>query len=163
MHHLTQTPRDARLDEGNVRRPDFRGGRPIRLADGQEWRLPGPRELAHATGRDRDDVVATLSMIAEAEDETERLRAELALAIQLLSLNYDLIPGDYSPLLGGLAGSANLAAIQADIHDLANGLGAALVTRSPGTLVRRGPRSWFSGSRPHTSREGVIRRDNAPR
>jgi hypothetical protein len=33
----------AKLNEAEKRRPDFRGGRPVVMADGQEWSLARPR------------------------------------------------------------------------------------------------------------------------
>jgi hypothetical protein len=88
-----------RLDEQARRRPDFRGGVPVTLADGQEWYLPRPRKLFVA-----DDSEAGFRLRWDLGDEYGRLfeaarsiatfedmvRAEFALAKYLLRLNYDL-------------------------------------------------------------------------
>ncbi len=85
--------------EASFRRPDFLGGLPVRLADGGEWVLAGPREVAQGEPALRVAVVALLGEIDEAEEEADQLRGELALAIHLLARNYDLEPADYAGLL----------------------------------------------------------------
>jgi hypothetical protein len=105
--------------EMDFRRPDFRGGIPVLLADGQEWSFAGPRELAEADANRRDDLTELLSEIAQAEDESDRLRGELALAIFLFSINYDLPPADYTRLLAHVPGKASGSAMQAGFRDLA--------------------------------------------
>ncbi|RUL84203.1 hypothetical protein [Tautonia sociabilis] len=84
-----------------MRRPGFRSGLSVILADGQRWTLPLPAEA------DREEIPAPveehiraiLEMIREAEDRAELLRAELALGIHLLSINYRLGPEQYQELL----------------------------------------------------------------
>src|SRR5690242_7891870 len=101
-----QEDRSMRNDQGPAaspesvhRRPDFLGGLPVRLADGQDWAFAGPRELSRADESLRGEVHGLLGAIAWAEDEADRLRGELALAIALLAANYDLAPADYARLL----------------------------------------------------------------
>jgi hypothetical protein len=113
------------LDEHAYRWPDFIGGILIRLADGQLWSFPSPvapgvtRDGAANGGAFGPDFGVLLEAVWEADDETERLRAELALAIYLLARNYDLGPNDYQELLGWAPGSPELAAGQQAFHDLA--------------------------------------------
>jgi hypothetical protein len=97
------------LDERALRRQDFLHGTPIRLADGQWWSFPAPTEAIGAGHPDYDDTVA---MIPEAEDEVERVRAELALAICLLERNYDLPPGGLLALLCYAPDNPALAEVQ---------------------------------------------------
>src|SRR5690242_4889167 len=87
--------------EAERRRPGFLGGLPIPLADGQDWAFAGPREAAAAGPADRAAVADLLRGIDEADDHADHLRGELALAIHLLGLNYDLSPADYARLLTG--------------------------------------------------------------
>jgi hypothetical protein len=112
-------------DEHSLRRPGFRPGTPIRLADGQEWVFPGPGELsAPEGGRTAGEPAGAadpaygglIDALCEAEDEPDRLRAELALGIFLLGCNYALGPGDYQRLLQAPRG----ATVQQAFRDLAN-------------------------------------------
>jgi len=120
------------LAETNLRLPQFRPGPSIRLADGQFWTFPAatvsepsPQRPQDEPERDADepgldaDYIALLEAIQEAEDRSDQLRAELALAIHLLSQNYDLDPDDYQTLLGFEPGSPELKAAQEAFHELA--------------------------------------------
>ena len=86
------------------RRPGFRSGWQVRMADGQAWSLPVP-ELEEGTqgkvesGWDNPSYRAILRSVAEAEDAGELFRAELALAIHLLRWNYQLDVNDLHQLL----------------------------------------------------------------
>lgn len=114
------------LDEKHFRRPDFRRGDPIRLADGGTWMFappPGYSAVDDAgTDADRPDpgYVAALEAVACAEDDAERLRAELGLAIDLLARNYDLRPEEYQRLLIFTPGGEALAEVQRAFHQLAS-------------------------------------------
>ena len=66
------------IREAHLRKLDFWGGLPIRLGDGQEWAFVGPRELPEIGETSRIEVVTLLLEIADAEDESDRLRGELA-------------------------------------------------------------------------------------
>ena len=85
--------------EAGFRRPDFSGGRFVRLADGRGWAFPGPSEIAAAGQAVGAEVMALRVGITEAEDEVDRLGGEPAPAIRLLATNSDLSPADYSRLL----------------------------------------------------------------
>jgi hypothetical protein len=103
------------MDERALRGPNFVGGTRIRLADGQAWSLPD-----HLSDREDDEHEGLLRAIGEAEDEPERLRGELALAILLLARNYRLTPADYAELLTYAPGDPALAETQAAVSELAN-------------------------------------------
>src|SRR3954447_13765680 len=101
-------------DEYSLRRPSFAEGTRITLADGQAWSLPD-----HPPYNDDPEHLALLRGVSEAEDDAERLRAELALAIFLLSRNYDLLPRDYRAILQFEPGDPALAEMQRAVHTLA--------------------------------------------
>jgi hypothetical protein len=90
-------------DEQARRRSSFQPGLGLRLADGQIWSLPIP---ANAPGDpavssrvwDNPGYRAILQALGDAEDQGERFRAELALAIHLLSWNYEVDRDDLAAL-----------------------------------------------------------------
>jgi hypothetical protein len=102
------------VDEQALRRPDFVEGRRILLGNGQRWSFPD-----HPPLHDDAEHIASLRAIGEAEDRADRLRAELALTILLLSRNYDLSPSDYQAILSFPPSDPSLAALQDAIHELA--------------------------------------------
>ncbi|MBV8229777.1 MAG: hypothetical protein JO329_07325 [Planctomycetaceae bacterium] len=104
------------VDEQARRRVTFNEGTRIRLADGQFWSLPG-RWSDHAD----PEYDATFVAIFEAEDVAERLRAELALTILLLSRNYDLTPEQFQELLGFPPDSPSLLEMQRAVHEMVLG------------------------------------------
>ncbi len=132
------------LDEAKLRRSEFREGPAIRLADGQEWTLPRPpdrdawRALDDSEVNRSDpfpfgsDYPAILHACLEAEDEAERLRSELSLAILLLSHNYCLRSSEYLSLLAYPSNHPALGALQRALRDV-----ATVHLRS--YLDRRGP------------------------
>ncbi len=101
------------VDERSVRRPGFIEGTRIRLADGQSWSFP-----ASQPDRDDPEYDQVLRAVFEAEDDAERLRAELALTILLLARNYHLGPADYQELLGYPPGDPALARLQREVHQM---------------------------------------------
>lgn len=86
------------LNEFALRRPDFRGGLPILLADDRPWALPGPRETVPGGTAD-ERTTRLVRWVAEAQSQADQLLGEMALAIHLLALNYNLGPNDYRQLL----------------------------------------------------------------
>ena len=135
--------------EAERRRPGFLGGLPIPLADGQDWAFAGPREVAAAGPADRAAVADLLRGIDEADDHADRLRGELALAIHLLGLNYDLSPADYARLLTGTPTDPWFAPLQSYFHDLARRHAEALGPRPEATAGDQGRRFRFPMFRPH--------------
>ena len=98
------------LDEKSLRRPDFVEGIALRLADGGFWTVPMPpqglstsKPLPVARARMLESFgsryLALLDAVRDAEDDTEVLRFELALAICLLRQNYQLDPSTLASLL----------------------------------------------------------------
>lgn len=100
------------LDEKALRRPDFRGGRAVTLADGQAWYIPCPEvDLAPTFlddgslgdvmtqttfGPEFDGLVAA---VPSARSQREEAVAMIRLGHDLLGRNYDLRPADYGRLL----------------------------------------------------------------
>jgi hypothetical protein len=94
--------------ESDCRRPDFVEGRPVALADGQEWVLPIPRvkvvpasnpdgiRLASDLGPEYD---AILDRLVEAKSDWQWLAAHVAAARFLLLRNYQLAEADIEGLV----------------------------------------------------------------
>jgi hypothetical protein len=142
------------LDERTRRRADYRLGTGIRLADGQCWTFPAPLVPsgndpdAMTAGRaDLTTYVALIRAVIEAEDRDDRRRCELALAIWLLSYNYDLDPADYQMLLGFAPGSAALARSQEAFSTLAFEHAQSLWSRrrDEATTTAAEPVGWVRG------------------
>ncbi len=85
----------------------------VRLADGQVWTLP-----YRAPSGDDPEYDALLTMIDEANDRSEGLRAELALTIFLLHRAYDLDSDRLNALLSFEPESPDLPTLQDAIHSL---------------------------------------------
>ena len=60
-----------------------------------------------------------LREVVEAEDAADLLRAELALAIYLLSRNYHLTSKDFQEILEFAPGDPALAEMQRSVHEIA--------------------------------------------
>lgn len=111
--------------ESDLRRDDFLPGIPVVLADGAAWTMPGPppwpatavADPRHATFA--AEYAANVAMVMEAEDEAERCRAELALAIVLLGRNYRLGPAEYRVALAPEPGSPAAAALAVRLREAA--------------------------------------------
>jgi hypothetical protein len=89
----------ATIDERAARRLGFRGGVPVLLADGQEWILPHVVCLFSPDDSEAgirpvwnlgDEYARLIDALDSAETTEQRMRAELALARDLLLRNYDL-------------------------------------------------------------------------
>jgi hypothetical protein len=151
-------------DEFSSRKPSFRQGRPIQLADGQTWTFPAPPKGSEwksmPFGAEYTDLIRA---ILEAEDGSEQGLAELAFAILLLAHNYRLSPADYERLLASTPESPDSRDSRDSFHQIAQDhvhsfldfSGIASVERSlldaPGKFDRlfcwlrnRLPSRWFS-------------------
>ncbi len=83
------------VDELSCRRSRFQSGNPVCLANGQEWTFPAPRvDSEFAVGSAEAEYLGLIHVVQEAEDQSERRLAELALAIFLIGLNYELSSTD---------------------------------------------------------------------
>jgi hypothetical protein len=106
-------------DEISSRKPSFRQGRRILLADGQHWTFPAPPRdsdwKAMPFGHQYTDLIRAIS---EAEDSSEQGLAELAFAILLLAHNYDLSSSDYERLLGFVSDSRESAKWRDALHQI---------------------------------------------
>ena len=117
--------------ETESRRSGFLGGIPVQLANGEFWAFPGPRELS-SEGATRDSKLSgLLEAISQSEDFAEQSRMELALAIYLITLNYDLTPKGYLEVLGDGADVRVREQLRACFHDIARRHAEAVVSRSP--------------------------------
>jgi hypothetical protein len=117
------------LIEAERRQAEFRPGVSVVLGDGNNWTLPDPRSLwplvsASGPSRDGEDHLASgtelgalLDAVCEVEDQAEGQRAELALTIFLLMLNYHLEPDDLARLLSFSPDDPRGAAARQVVHD----------------------------------------------
>lgn len=123
-----------KIAESERRREGFRGGVPIALADGQPWHFPRPiidlvpafdaaGEVVDLGGRFAEDYEAKLEAFYEAADATARIRALMALAVDLLRRNYDLTPEELRGLLRYRVGDPENTARWRAIGDVAQGNG----------------------------------------
>jgi hypothetical protein len=95
------------------RRAGFQSGRSIRMGDRQHWMFPPPP----ASGLD-PEYDGLLRIHGESEDGDDERRIELAMAILLLSRNYDPTPDEYVAIFSfGMDESAQSTA-QAAISEL---------------------------------------------
>ena len=88
------------VDELSSRRSRFQPGTTICLANDQEWTFPAPTaDSEFAVESAEAEYLGLIHAVQEAEDQSERRLAELALAIFLIGLNYDLSPTDLAKLV----------------------------------------------------------------
>jgi hypothetical protein len=110
------------FNERTYRSLSFQDGTEVRLADGNVWTLPAAAALleqGETLNRVDEGLSGLLGAIPEAEDRSEQLRAELALAIHLLGWNYRLGPNEYRTLLEFAPGSPLLGTSQQAFHAVA--------------------------------------------
>jgi hypothetical protein len=81
------------VEEKVRRRTGFQVGRQVRMGDRQNWMFPPPP----APGVD-PEYDALVRVHAESEDADDERRIELAMAILLLSRNYDPTPDEYEAI-----------------------------------------------------------------
>ena len=100
------------LDERALRKPGFKDGVRVKLADGQERSFPKPRLIfkpkitdgkidfdgGPTSGAESDENMDVLFGLREAA-VLERPRVKFEMAVRLLSTNYDLKPEDFSGLI----------------------------------------------------------------
>src|SRR5947199_10005396 len=87
--------------EAHYRRPGFRPGTWLCIADGRLWAVPPPPAGEGAPPQYR----ALVAALADEPDPRHRWLGELALLIELLGQNYALGRGAYVELLAGPAPS----------------------------------------------------------
>ena len=107
------------VDELRSRRRAFRPGRQIRLADGQFWTFPRAESDLRTEDEGRAEYRGLLGVLLEAETDSDRRMAELALAIHLLEINYQLHPENLAYLLTFPDSSTELADSQREFAELA--------------------------------------------
>jgi hypothetical protein len=97
------------LTERARRRPEYRGGAPVVLLDGETWFLPRPRVRFGVADADGYTVFLTMPEVdgydalyerfQEAESDHEFVAASLALAKSLITANYDLSTDEVNEVL----------------------------------------------------------------
>lgn len=110
----------SRLDEPSLRRPAFRDGYRIELADGQAWTFPAP-QLRFFPARAADGRVSIASLYAyddrylelreelvavDRDDAWNAMRLQVEIAGTQLLANYDLSSRDLARLLPVIPDSA---------------------------------------------------------
>jgi len=108
------------VEELSSRRSLFQPGTPIRLANNQEWTFPAPTtDSEFSVEFAGPEYLGLLHAVREAEDESEQRLAELALAIFLIGLNYELSSTDLANLFTFQPRSQELAHSQRAFESLA--------------------------------------------
>jgi hypothetical protein len=101
------------VEEKVRRRVEFQSGRWVQMGDQQPWMFPPPP----APGIDRDYDAMT-RILRESEDADDERRIELAMAIRLLSRNYDPTPKEYEAIFSFGTDQAARSTAQAAISEL---------------------------------------------
>ncbi len=108
------------VDELSSRRSRFQPGNSICLANDQEWTFPAPTAGAEfAVESAAAEYLGLIHAVLEAEDQSERRLVELALAIFLIGLNYELSSADLAYLFTFQPRSRALADSQHAFESLA--------------------------------------------
>lgn len=108
------------LDPSNYRRSDSRDGVAVALADDHRWVVPSPPSADDASNHPFGPKYgALLDAILEAEDLAEVSRAELALLIYLLEINYHLTPQQLQSILLFPPETSTAHAAQSAFHSIA--------------------------------------------
>jgi hypothetical protein len=136
------------------RRAGFQSGRWVRMGDRQQWMFPPPP----APGIDPEyDALSRIHQ--ESEDADDERRIELAMAILLLSRNYDLMPDEYVAIFSfgtdPSAKSTAQAAISEVVHRDRKRLNIHLTMSRPGSQSRL--RHWVSSSRHNREVDSALR------
>ena len=102
------------------RRPSFRDGVKVRLADEQMWVLPAPPIPSESAdvlfGTEYLDLIHA---VMDEQESSERRLAELALVIFLLGVNYSLSPSAFERLLEFSPDSSKSVAAESAFHQIA--------------------------------------------
>ncbi len=130
------------VDELSNRRSRFQPGNPICLANDQEWTFPAPAaDLEFAVESAEAEYLGLIHVVREAEDQSERWLAELALAIFLIGLNYQLSSTDLENLFTFQPRSQELTNSQHAFESLARDHIRSLVRRRKLPLPAPFPRA----------------------
>lgn len=109
------------LSESTLRRPEFAGGTPLLLPDGQAWwfyaPVPSTTRLGawewgnipeDATVALTDALYITLCRLSAATDASERATHALTLAWLCLARNYEVSPDQFTAIMTASPGSTGL-------------------------------------------------------
>lgn len=149
------------VSETALRRNEFLNGTTVLLADGQPWTIPGPVP-GRGPGGFGAAYHAALQAIEEAEDEPDRLRSELVLAICLLGSNYRLTPTDYQRILRFVPDDPALPASQVAFRAIGDEHLRSSQARAPRPSAEPRPSAvprpaWFSRMSRRASAEAARR------
>ena len=142
------------VEEKVRRRAGFQSGRWVRMGDRQQWMFPPPP----APGIDPEyDALSRIHQ--ESEDADDERRIELAMAILLLSRNYDLMPDEYVAIFSfgtdPSAKSTAQAAISEVVRRDRKRLNLHSTMSPPGSRTRL--RHWVSNSRHNREVDSALR------
>jgi hypothetical protein len=101
------------VSEKARRRAEFQAGTGIKMADGQEWLFSSPPPPG--TDAEYDGLVEGL---LEAEDQNDARKSELAIAMFLLSRNYQPTPREYEEIFSFRTQDATRSSAQEAISGL---------------------------------------------
>ena len=139
------------VDELSSRRSSIQAGNLISLANDQEWTFPAPTaDSEFAVEAAGTEYLGLIRAIMEAEDQSDRRLAELAMAIFLVGLNYQLNSTELANLFTFQPRSQELADSQHAFESLARDHIHSLVKRGKLPLQAppsRSAESWPSGRR----------------
>jgi hypothetical protein len=142
------------VEEKVRRRAGFQSGRLVRMGDRQQWMFTPPP----APGIDHEyDALSRIHQ--ESEDADDERRIELAMAILLLSRNYDLTPDEYVAIFSFGTGPSAKSTAQAAISEVVRRdrkrLNVHLTMSRPGSRSRL--RHWVSNSRHNREVDSALR------
>ena len=148
------------VNEQSSRRAQFRPGNPICLANDQEWTFPAPTaDSEFAVESAEAEYLGLIHAVQEAEDQSERRLAELALAIFLIGLNYQLSSTELANLFTFQPRSQELADSQHAFESLTRDHIHSLVKR--GKLPLQAPIPQRSKAAGWPSRPGLTSQSGA--
>ena len=118
------------VDELSSRRSSIQAGNLISLANDQEWTFPAPTaDSEFAVEAAGTEYLGLVRAIMEAEDQSDRRLAELAMAIFLVGLNYQLNSTELANMFTFQPRSQELADSQQAFESLARDHILSLVKR----------------------------------
>lgn len=138
---------EERIDEQSRRRPGWRDGAKIELADGQEWTFPRPRvryvpsdhergfEVRSGFGPEYDATIVAYDEAVERGDWPGMVGGQMKIAAFLLRLNYDLTTAELQRLLQFEYGPGIEDPIRRAIMDVASGADAPKASTAGSDLL----------------------------
>jgi hypothetical protein len=142
------------VEEKFRRRAGFQSGRCVRMGDRQQWMFPPP-----PAPRIDPEYDALARIHQQSEDADDERRIELAMAILLLSRNYDLTPDEYVAIFSFETNPSAKSTAQAAISEIVRRdvqkLNVHSMMSRPGSRSRL--RHWVSNSRHNRVIDSALR------